>query len=411
MGRSSRPAPRVNPGRRGSVRFRCARTGWGRPGGGAGGRGLGSPARQGRLVPGDQALGARWDSACHRSVPGALGEHVARWLAGLGAEHLVLVSRRGGDAPGAAELEAELLELGVGVTIAACDVADHDALAALVGRGRLAAQAPPIRTVVHAAGVGGSGSGGRDHLGAGRVRAQGCPGVDNLARLLGPQLDTFVLFSSGCRCLGEWDARRLRGRQRLPRRRRARVAAAWRTSHLRRLGVWAGDGMGADDVGRELRRRGILGMSPTRALRELRGVLERDETTAVIADIRWADFVPAFASRRDSPLLARIVAEIGGDETGDQSSALLTQLAGLPDNERIETCCGRPFGSTLQAVLGYADPGEVRLDATFQEIGFDSIAVVGSAGGSPKSRGCGWPPPPCSTTRPRTRSPGTCANS
>ena len=35
---------------------------------------------------------------------GALGAHVARWLAGEGAEHLVLTSRRGLDAPGAVEL-------------------------------------------------------------------------------------------------------------------------------------------------------------------------------------------------------------------------------------------------------------------------------------------------------------------
>ncbi|MET7889541.1 acyltransferase domain-containing protein, partial [Streptomyces avermitilis] len=37
---------------------------------------------------------------------GALGGHVARWLAGAGAEHLVLTSRRGPAAPGAAELVA-----------------------------------------------------------------------------------------------------------------------------------------------------------------------------------------------------------------------------------------------------------------------------------------------------------------
>ncbi|KJK33012.1 KR domain-containing protein, partial [Saccharothrix sp. ST-888] len=35
---------------------------------------------------------------------GALGGQVARWLAGNGAEHLVLTSRRGPDAPGADEL-------------------------------------------------------------------------------------------------------------------------------------------------------------------------------------------------------------------------------------------------------------------------------------------------------------------
>ena len=59
---------------------------------------------------------------------GALGGHVARWLARLGAEHLVLLSRRGAEAPGAAELSAELTALGARLTFAACDAADRQGL-------------------------------------------------------------------------------------------------------------------------------------------------------------------------------------------------------------------------------------------------------------------------------------------
>ncbi|GAA3117397.1 hypothetical protein GCM10020254_75280 [Streptomyces goshikiensis] len=65
---------------------------------------------------------------------GALGAHVARWLAGNGAEHLILTSRRGAEAPGAVELREELTALGARVTLAACDVSDREALAALPGR-------------------------------------------------------------------------------------------------------------------------------------------------------------------------------------------------------------------------------------------------------------------------------------
>ncbi|CDR03031.1 Beta-ketoacyl synthase [Streptomyces iranensis] len=81
---------------------------------------------------------------------GALGARIARWVAGQGAEHLVLTSRRGLDAPGASELREELEALGVRVTVAACDVADREQLAAVLDT---VPEEFPLRAVFHAAGV------------------------------------------------------------------------------------------------------------------------------------------------------------------------------------------------------------------------------------------------------------------
>ncbi|WP_116271526.1 SDR family NAD(P)-dependent oxidoreductase, partial [Pseudofrankia sp. BMG5.36] len=82
---------------------------------------------------------------------GGLGALAARHLvAAHGARRLLLVSRRGEAADGAAALRAELAAAGADVTIAAVDVADRSALAALLAGVPVDA---PLTAVVHAAGL------------------------------------------------------------------------------------------------------------------------------------------------------------------------------------------------------------------------------------------------------------------
>ncbi|MFD1277133.1 SDR family NAD(P)-dependent oxidoreductase [Streptomyces kaempferi] len=123
-------------------------------------RGPGRDPRHRRPRPPSAARGHRRPAVRRRWHPdgtvlvtggtGALGRHVARWLARSGARDLLLVSRSGPDAPGAAEFAAELAALGARADIARCDLADPGDLA------RLLAAIPderPLTAVFHTAAV------------------------------------------------------------------------------------------------------------------------------------------------------------------------------------------------------------------------------------------------------------------
>ncbi|WP_420836337.1 SDR family NAD(P)-dependent oxidoreductase, partial [Amycolatopsis lexingtonensis] len=123
---------------------------------------------------------------------GTLGGLLARHLVTThGVRRLLLTSRRGAAAPGAAELVAELTALGADVRVESCDVTDRAALAALLESVRLTG-------VVHTAGV--LDDGVVESLTPGRLDAVVGPKVDaalNLHELTRDRdLAWFALYSS-----------------------------------------------------------------------------------------------------------------------------------------------------------------------------------------------------------------------
>ena len=311
---------------------------------------------------------------------GVLGGLVAGHLARThGVRHLVLASRSGPGAAGAAGLAAELAGLGAEVTVAVCDAADRVALAGLLGRVPAAA---PLTGVVHTAGV--LDDGVVSALTPERVDTVLRPKVDaaqNLEELTaGLELYAFVLFSSAAATFGSPGQGNYAAANAyldaLAARRRARglpaVSLAWglweqatgMTAHLDRPpapGPAAGPADAAHQAGagvvRRRRRGGAAGggrgqSQPAGAAGPGRG---RDASPRCSAGWYRSPPPPAEASRpwtrcgRSWPAL-----------TGaEQEQAVL-------DLVRAQAA----------AVLGHASADAVQPDAVFRDLGFDSLTAV-----------------------------------
>ncbi|WP_345600223.1 type I polyketide synthase [Thermocatellispora tengchongensis] len=309
---------------------------------------------------------------------GALAPYLARWLARRGAEHVVLVSRRGPAAPGADELVRELADLGTPATAVACDVADREAVAGMLER--LREQGHTVRTVVHAATAARLAPLATATLAEfGAAMAAKVSGVRHLDELLDPaRLDHFICFSSVAGVWGSGDHgayavanayldafaehRRSRGRP--------ATSIAW--------GVWESERMSPEVDEAHLRRQGLPFLDPERALAALDAVVAADETFVTVADVDWKVFAPVFASARSRPLLAGIE-EVRGildapPEPGEGSS-WAGRLAGLPPAEQEQALLELVTGQ-VAAVLGHASPDAVAADRPFKDLGFESLSAV-----------------------------------
>ncbi|MFJ6462452.1 type I polyketide synthase [Streptomyces sp. NPDC091387] len=308
---------------------------------------------------------------------GSLGASFARHLVvEQGVRHLLLVGRRGAAAPGAVELRAELAGLGAEVTVAACDVADRAALAALLAT---VPQEHPLTGVVHTAGV----------LDDGVIAALTPERMD---RVLRPKVDAavalheltrdsdlavFALFSSVAGVFGS-------GGQ-------GNYAAANSfldalAQHRRSLGLpgtslaWGPwqqtGGMTAELAGADLRRMARSGLVP---LRTDEGLALFD--TAVgsgDAVLVAARLNPEMHGTADAPL-SRLPGRGRVRRTPAEPEArvsLRRRLAGTPSAEHGALLLSE-VRTEAAAALGYtAGQSAVEADRPLAELGLDSLAAV-----------------------------------
>ncbi|MFE6447921.1 type I polyketide synthase [Nocardiopsis dassonvillei] len=307
---------------------------------------------------------------------GALGAHVARWLARNGADHLLLVSRRGADAPGARDLEADLRASGARVTFAACDVGDRAELAGLLER---VSSEHGLRAVVHTAAA--LDDGAIDALTpdqlvrALRAKADGAVHLHELTRDL--ELSAFVLFSSVSAVFGvTGQGNYAPGNafcEALAHHRRAlglpATSVAW--------GAWAGGGMAEEaDVAELLRRHGLPTMDPEVAVDALQHILDRDLTALAVADVDWPRFRTAFTVNRPSPLIGDLGLERGGYAAPEEDrDGLRARLAGLGRGERVREVTGL-VRDQVADILGYPFGGALDTDRGLKDLGMDSVTSI-----------------------------------
>lgn len=305
---------------------------------------------------------------------GLLGAALARHLiTEHGVHDLLLTSRRGPDAPGAAELCAELTALGAQVTLAACDVADRGAVDLLL------ATLPddrPLTAVVHAAGVADNGI--VLSLTPGRLETVLRPKVDAALVLheatKGLDLSAFLVFSSIAGVLGGAGQGNYAAANvfldAFARHRRAQGAPALSIA----WGLWAGRDVPAPGSA----RLPVQPLPMAEGLELFDAVRGLDEGHVVAARLDGAEIRAQAAAGGLPPLLRALVRRparpVAQDEPAE-ASALRHRLAAMTDAERDETLL-ELVRRHVAAGLGQASAEEIGPDHAFRDLGFDSLTAL-----------------------------------
>jgi len=305
---------------------------------------------------------------------GGLGQVVSRWLVGQGARHLVLVGRRKPSDAARSQL-AELEEAGARVVVMQADVSDEEQVAGVLGEIR--ASLPPLRGLIHAAGVLDDGVLMQQNWPRfNRVMESKADGAWNLHVLTRDlPLDFFVLFSSAASVLGS------PGQSNHAAANASLDALAWyrAAQGLPALsinwGPWSEVGAAAkglaDEEARQRPRRleGVGTIAPDRGLKVLERLLSSSSVDVVVAPINWARLPGELTA---SPFFADCVEPLAdrGEQTG-----LLRRLKETPMDDRRSLLMAH-IGNQVATVLGLSRSAPVDVTKGFFELGMDSLTSV-----------------------------------
>nr|APD71625.1 type I polyketide synthase 19 [Streptomyces sp.] len=306
---------------------------------------------------------------------GGLGALFAKHLVTRhGVRHLLLVSRRGPAAEGAAELVTELAALGAQARVVACDVADREQITGL-----LDSLERPLTAVIHTAGV----------LADGVIESLS---PEQVRRVMGPKLDAawhlheltsrmdlsaFVLFSSAAGLLGNaGQANYAAANAAVDALAALRQAAGVPTVSLA-WGLWSDStGMTGEmdeaDLAR-MERTGIGAISRDLGLELFDQAL--DSEAALLAPVRLDP--AALRTQARSGMLPALLRGLvrAPARRADNARSLERRLAGVPEEDREQVVLDL-VRTQVASVLGHASAAAVDPERAFKELGFDSLAAV-----------------------------------
>ncbi|MGF1521110.1 MAG: alpha/beta fold hydrolase [Leptolyngbyaceae cyanobacterium] len=303
---------------------------------------------------------------------GALGLHVAQSLVRQGAKTLVLLSRRG-ERPEHLSALTPLRQAGVTVQVEAVDVAIAEEITDLIQD--IQAALPPLRGVIHAAGVLDDGLlASQTWTRYQTVMQPKVEGAWNLHRATqNINLDFFVLFSSAASLLGSpgqsnyaaanafLDALAYsRRKQGLP-------------AQTINWGPWQAGGLATQQqTVQRLSIRGVQSFTPEEGIRLFEAVLSNSPALPPQLGIVQVDWATLLDQLTVAPLPAFFKA-FGDDHTQTTASSRLATLTELAMHDRIQHLQGY-LQTEIAQVLGHSEA--IAVNQNLLDTGLDSLMVM-----------------------------------
>jgi acyl carrier protein len=305
-----------------------------------------------------------------------LGLETAKWLVERGARSLVLLGRTDATPEIAPELAA-LQRAGVVVEALQADVADAGQLARVLAS--IDSRLPPLRGIVHSAGVLDDGILAQQTVERfRRVLAPKVLGAWNLhVQTRGRPLDFFVMYSSLASLLGSaGQANHAAANAFLDALAHHRQALGLPALSIN-WGVWSDIGAAARHrVGQRVKTQGMGTIAPAQGMRILEHLLARPAAQVGVAPIDWAVFARRAGAGAHAPFFARFAA---GRAPVDAAVPVVTAdlgrtLAAAPEAERSARIA-ELVRDHVAGVLRLAT-GEVDTGLPLNRIGLDSLMAV-----------------------------------